>query len=115
MKNMIAAKRLECALDNPLSPTIATLHLPEMEFSTVDCEKEGMTFTLKPSQKINIEIDHQEESKTSFIQTKLFSLGRADSTLFLELEDPTLGLSFKVGMNQDGQVKNVSANWSRAS
>ena len=115
MKNLIKAKRLECTLDNPLFPTIATLHLPEMELKADECVEKGKSFSLKIKEKINIEIDQQEEMKSSFIETRFFPLAKNDASLLLELEDPALGLTFKVGMDQNGQVNKISANWLRAS
>lgn len=47
MKSLIKPKMLQCILDNPLAPTVATLHLPEMEFLADNCQAKGKSYQLR--------------------------------------------------------------------
>ena len=118
MKNKISPKRLQCNIGNPLAPTVAILHLPEMELSLDTCERQGNSYCVKASQNINVEINHHSESTVSSFEGKSFELiapSAPNDDLTLELESTTLGLNFKVGLDPKGKVKSVTADWAWAS
>ncbi len=108
MRRTINAKRLECLLDNPLNPTFVTIGLPPMKVLINEAISE-----FKAHGHIDIEVDRpvnrpKDLQTSQLCQTKL-KFNPESKTL--EAKEPHLGLEFKIGLSDSGDVQSVQAFW----
>ncbi len=110
MKNLSQQISLECMLDNPLSPTLATLHIPRL-YGENPCEMDTL-WELIPKEEIRIEIQKTDQIETVSLGDAPLKLNKVGQDRFLlKVKDDQTGLEFSVHFNQFGQVKRVQAAW----